>query len=428
MANEKVAKAQPSRKGKKAWRKNVDIKPIEEGLDASRREERVHGKAGPLKDTQLFAIDTVGDVKVRRQLAKDKPLKIDQILAERSAVPATRNKVNAGRSINDKQAELKKIEKMAKRKLTNAPVPGAKKKKDQVYDMWAEESEEKSNDFLDHIKPRKVKAPVTLARKPEAAVHQPAVVVPAAGASYNPTMEQHQELLRVAHEIEVQKIEEKKKLDEQLKYRKELDDLESELQQEEKDAEEEEAAATAAAADNDEEETKEQIEERKTRVQRNKERRLRREHILNQKKEQEKSIRKQVDKLNGIEEELSKRQAELEKMEERRREKEENEKKEGLKRIGKHFVQEMPIEVQLQDELSESLRQLKVYEPVEIALLISSLFSSQPEGNVFKDRFVSLQKRNIIEPRVPVTAHRRYKLKEYEKRSYKNFDAMQNKK
>ncbi|KAG0175398.1 hypothetical protein DFQ28_000926 [Apophysomyces sp. BC1034] len=409
MANEKVSKAQPSRKGKKAWRKNVDMKSIDKGLDSMRREERVHGKTGPLKDDQLFAIDTVGDVKVRRQLAREKPLKIDQILAERSAVPATRSKVTADRSAADKQAELKKIERLAKRKLTNAPTPAAKKKKEQAYDMWAEETVEEVNDYLEPIKVRKVKAPSTLAKKPEAALHQPAVVVPAAGASYNPTQEEHQDLLKKAHEVEVQKIEERKKLDEQMQYRKELENLAHELQQEEDEAAENEVKDEKDEAAEDDED-KEQVEDRKTRVQRNKERRLRREYVMNQQKNHEKSIRLQVDKLNRIEEELAKRQEVLNKIEEQRREKAEEEKKQGLKRLGKHYVQEMPIEVQLQDELSESLRQLK------------------PEGNVFKDRFVSLQKRNIIEPRLPVAAHRRYKLKEYEKRSYKNFDAMQDRK
>lgn len=42
------------------------------------------------------------------------------------------------------------------------------------------------------------------------------------------------------------------------------------------------------------------------------------------------------------------------------------------------------IHVQLQDELSESLRLLK------------------PEGNLLKDRFQSIVERNLIEPRVPV--------------------------
>ncbi|THU76303.1 Nop53-domain-containing protein [Dendrothele bispora CBS 962.96] len=35
--------SQPSRKGKKAWRKNVDIQDVEKGLEEMREEERVFG-------------------------------------------------------------------------------------------------------------------------------------------------------------------------------------------------------------------------------------------------------------------------------------------------------------------------------------------------------------------------------------------------
>lgn len=37
--------SQPSRKGKKAWRKNVDIVDVEDGLEQLRDEERVTGYA-----------------------------------------------------------------------------------------------------------------------------------------------------------------------------------------------------------------------------------------------------------------------------------------------------------------------------------------------------------------------------------------------
>lgn len=37
----KGPKPQPSRKGKKAWRKNVDMTEVEEALEASRTDERV---------------------------------------------------------------------------------------------------------------------------------------------------------------------------------------------------------------------------------------------------------------------------------------------------------------------------------------------------------------------------------------------------
>lgn len=53
---------QPSRKGKKAWRKNVDLKDLEEGLEERRGEERLFGGALSEKpDLDLFQIDKEGD-------------------------------------------------------------------------------------------------------------------------------------------------------------------------------------------------------------------------------------------------------------------------------------------------------------------------------------------------------------------------------
>lgn len=52
---------QSSRKGKKAWRKNVDITAEETALESARVEERITGKVGEKKDGELFTIDTTGD-------------------------------------------------------------------------------------------------------------------------------------------------------------------------------------------------------------------------------------------------------------------------------------------------------------------------------------------------------------------------------
>lgn len=55
--------AQSSRKGKKAWRKNVDIRDEEEALERKREEERVTGggRVADKGDSELFTIDTTGD-------------------------------------------------------------------------------------------------------------------------------------------------------------------------------------------------------------------------------------------------------------------------------------------------------------------------------------------------------------------------------
>ncbi|XP_024117231.1 ribosome biogenesis protein NOP53-like [Oryzias melastigma] len=63
--------------------------------------------------------------------------------------------------------------------------------------------------------------------------------------------------------------------------------------------------------------------------------------------------------------------------------------------------QAQDLEVQLSDELAASLRQLK------------------PEGSILKDRFKSLQKRNLIEPRERAKFKRRLKVKYVEKRAFR---------
>lgn len=72
-------------------------------------------------------------------------------------------------------------------------------------------------------------------------------------------------------------------------------------------------------------------------------------------------------------------------------------------RIGRHKVPEREVDVQLGEDLSESLRALKVnstyFKHQSTGLLIILM---QPEGNLFRDRFQSLQQRALVEPRVPV--------------------------
>jgi nucleolar protein 53 len=63
-----------------------------------------------------------------------------------------------------------------------------------------------------------------------------------------------------------------------------------------------------------------------------------------------------------------------------------------------------PVEVQLSDELAESLRQLK------------------PEGNLYRDRYRSLVERGVVEPRfTQAKKQRRYATKYVEKYDSKHW-------
>ena len=67
-----------------------------------------------------------------------------------------------------------------------------------------------------------------------------------------------------------------------------------------------------------------------------------------------------------------------------------------------HQLAQMPLEIKLSDELTDSLRLLK------------------PEGDLAKERFRSLQERGLIEPRLPVVKKRKYAPKITEKWGYKD--------
>ncbi|NXS86307.1 NOP53 protein, partial [Erpornis zantholeuca] len=71
------------------------------------------------------------------------------------------------------------------------------------------------------------------------------------------------------------------------------------------------------------------------------------------------------------------------------------------KRLGRLRYEELGPEVQLSEELPDSLRRLR------------------PEGSVLRDRFKSLQRRNMIEPRERAKFRRRYRVKLVEKRSFR---------
>ncbi|KAI8355669.1 ribosome biogenesis protein Nop53/GLTSCR2 [Blakeslea trispora] len=374
MATLQKKKTQPSRKGKKAWRKNVDITDVEEAQEELRAVERVVGHTEIMKDDELFTIDVTGDATTKRQLAKDKPLRVDEILAQRSAVPAVKSKNPFKKpEMTDKVASKHEYKNLKRKIENNAPlVPKKKNKKSnqKSYDLWDGRKpmpEAPANDFLPVEV--KTKAPKTLNEKPAAVDHIAAVEAPQGGHSYNPTVEEHQKLLSQAVEIEERKAETLKQLQEQLSYREELKLLADELAASEitKDGK---MIVTGEDEEEEEEEENEEKDikkkknknagERKTRQQRHKEHRLATAELEKKQKLQERLIRQQIDKLRQIESELAERVEQLDSLAEKRGERKTEDAKKGIKKLGKYSVPELPIDVQLTDELCETLRQLKV--------------------------------------------------------------------
>ena len=88
--------------------------------------------------------------------------------------------------------------------------------------------------------------------------------------------------------------------------------------------------------------------------------------------------------------------------------------------LGRCKYEELPVEVNMSDEIAGSLRGLKT-EGMTLTSCINCtqiLTVYKCSGNVLIDRYKSLQRRNIIEPRIRHRTVYRYKHKVFKKRSH----------
>lgn len=423
---------QTSRKGKKAWRKNVNLEEVEEGLEEARHEERVVGK--PLtktKDSDLFEIDVKGDdtIKSRMPRFSSSQLTSAKILAQRSAVPAvlpraTAQKRKSGVSYEDKSRLLRAGKRLRRGPLNSYVDPtelgqgsastevSNAAKKSGGYDAWTDEvsdsdAEERFADNPEQVKKRKVRAPVH--HHPKDDMKVPAIHEPHQGTSYNPPVNAHQELLLKAHQTEERRLQEDAKLAE-VKNKMHssttitVDGLPSgmlletpvEMLESDDEVDEEEDGGSAPA----------KRPQRKTKQQRNKAEKRRAEKRLLADKAAQKRQNVHLNSMKSLRLSVEERLALRAKVLESRKAAVRQKLLQGIagKRVGKHKVPEREVEVQLGEDLSENLRTLK------------------PEGNLFKDRFVSMQERALIEPRVRVLpSKRRTRDVVYEKHAWKRF-------
>ncbi|KAF7439843.1 hypothetical protein PC9H_000180 [Pleurotus ostreatus] len=426
-------RSQSSRKGKRAWRKNIDIDQVEERLEELRTEEREFGK--PLQkhdDSELFQIDVTGDADIRKRLPRYSKAQLTstKILSQRSAVPAvvsrttTSSKKRKSPLSQEDKARLLRMGKRMRRGPFNSVMDPTEfgngsgllelseaVKKSGTYDAWATENEEEDivmeGGFgTETVNKPKVKPPPV--PHPKDKIEVPAIAEPHQGTSYNPLASAYQDLLLKAHETEERRVNEIAKVaavkDKMAEARHNDDDADNiglprgmKLDTPLEDDTEAEGEVLLP---------KKQP-ERKTKAQRNKAAKaLAERRILAAKAARKqllvaidgaKTLRKSTEQSFAArqQERLLKRQILLDNL------------KYGLAgtRLGKHKVPEGNLDVQLGDDLSESLRALK------------------PEGNLFKDRFISLQHRALIEPRAPVIPKkRRTKTIEYEKHAWKRFE------
>ncbi|XP_072933609.1 ribosome biogenesis protein NOP53 [Epargyreus clarus] len=225
-----------SKKNKKAWRKHCDITDVEAFLEDQRLEERL-GKFDSKPDEELFVIDTAGDekpeekpdikpmsAKLRKRALLPQIPKCYEILLPTSKVQdpnAKRNRVNpigskptALSKVTDKRRlEKGSLQKKVELARKNRKIALDKKRKvkqiRQTFDknLWGEDKPEEKgipttlcDEFISpEAQLHNVPTTKRLRAKPpppKTVLTRAAVEAPHPGVSYNPSYQEHQELLQ----------------------------------------------------------------------------------------------------------------------------------------------------------------------------------------------------------------------------------------
>eukprot|EP00127_Corallochytrium_limacisporum_P003532 Clim_evm15s150 gene=Clim_evmTU15s150 len=446
----RTGKKQVSRKGKKAWRKNIDVDDARDYL-ASKNKEYAQG--GALED--MTAEDLVYDdrgaeedelpekpmtKKQRRMMMK--PMKSWSALETNPLVKPVSSKIRSEKGTSATRAEsLRAAKERDVRMRMPAKIRDEYSKKEMqklrkdvdVLKRQMEEMKDKgtlrgtlntskaeidiwdSDEFLNAVA-KQIPKTVMEARKKDRGRN---VDVAPAGASYNPTFEDHQELLMKAARQELLRLKKEAETEKALRPQKTpivtLAERDQEMMQglghlvkngtheEDEDEDESETNSEEASEDNEDDEDgrpQARIIERKTRQQRLRERARRLEEL---KLKEAKQVRQQEALIFSNAKIRTQIEAEREAIR-ARKERAKAKKASRKERLSRYKEKEELPDVLLTDELTSSLRGL------------------EPQGNVMKDRFKSLTKRGIIEIRKRVIPHRKYKQKFGKKNAYKEYD------
>ncbi|KAL1991197.1 hypothetical protein VTN49DRAFT_5701 [Thermomyces lanuginosus] len=412
---------QPSRKGKKAWRKHVDVTDIQEGLRLVREEEIRGGVISEKPSEELFTIDTTGSEEIAKSQKHKKPLKADEIIAQRSAIPSVDSRKRPNSKVTDGVIEpkakrpkgsdwvsTKEWERL--KKVAQENNPAIRPEDEATYDPWADapdSSAEKKDSQLDFVeKPKPITPPPTLKQPPISLAANgkpvPSVKKPDGSVSYNPVFEEWDRALTREGEKEVEaekkRIAEAEKQAERQRLAEEAKNDDGEVKSDDESAWE----GFESEYENPEFLKKKQP-RRKTKAERN---RIKRRKEAEQKAKWEAEMKKrhqQAEQAKKIAREIAEREEARKQLQ-----KQDDSSEEGddtvLRRrpLGKELPPEKPLELVLPDELKDSLRLLK------------------PEGNLLDDRYRNLVVNGKIEYRKPVT-RKKPKTKATEKWAYKDF-------
>lgn len=437
---------------KRTWR-STDINDVETFLESSRLEERIgqvkiqqqqrpisitlsipHRSVEAKADNELYTVDTssVADakhvpIKLRRKLNALKPARCFSGLENTSKIkdPLT----NRAQVRQKKNVTKLKGASAVSKKPPVEPKPKAKKGDQFEQDLWAPDApalvrEQKKKQlqnewFSEQLVDHHLKGTGTnLRRVPGTARKKTtlldAIAAPHPGTSYNPSLEAHRKLIGEVVEREEKIIAEEEHLERVVgrilkkvpagehdrEYLSEMSaGLPVPLNPDPVDEEEEEDAATVAEYStlNPPVEVK-----RKARAARRKVKEEREKQLAREKAKHERRLLTDIDRVNRLKTDVVKREMKVA----NRRNKEDQLKKEkplNAIRLARQKYVEPDEELVMPADLAGSLRRMK------------------PQGSIIRDRFASLQKRNILAPNKAQGVRKRHKVKSYIKNTHKGF-------
>lgn len=390
------------------------------------------GVVAEKESKDLFVLDVAGDSKISKNLPKKiKGLRADEIISQRSAVPAVSSKrrtpadgVTDGVLPEKRQRKeyVTQKELVRLRKVADGQHQHTVTITEASYDPWAvsaapvkETTVTTEERFIpDPVKKPKIKAPKSLTQAPISLTASgkavPAVQKPKGGYSYNPVFADYENRLN-EESAKVVEAERKRLAEEEAERLK--------VEAAARSAREAEAAeARADMSEWDEDSAWEGLEsggeelkvnakrpERKTQAQRNKIKRRKEEERKQKHIEAAKKKKQQLLKIEELADEVIEREMALALEKQEMSDDDSDVDDDALRRrqLGKFKLPEKDLELVLPDELQDSLRLLK------------------PEGNLLKERYRSLLVRGKLESRRKIPYKKQARMKVTEKWTHKDF-------
>lgn len=439
-----TARKRVSKKLKKSWRKNCDTTDVDQFLDNKRLEERLGKAFSERPDAALFTIDVKPDtghepsVMLSRSERKKKALEPAKCfksleittgapdpIVKRNIITSEKRLQQIAEKLEEKQNTFKRKDMLALKQRREAIQKGKRKKRNfasrlrLAKEVWTDKvgpidtnpdidpqwiSQEAKDHYLMLTPFRRMNVPPSISSRPNLI---PGVQLPHPGMSYNPSLEDHQDLLqKVAAKEEAERKREEhldrvtsamfNRLSKEESEKQWMEEMSQGINKKSDEAKEEPPAGNEYSTVNppvDGDKQRSLQARRREREEKKKQKEIKAAKV-------EKKKLADIYKLRFISEDIDKFEDKIHKTEEKRQKKKDMAPY-TTKRVGRNKFEEGDLDFSLYQDLTGSLRTV------------------QPEGKPLTDRFRSFAERNIMEPTKKQTKKTVPKAKTYIKTNHR---------